>query len=358
MTDRKFRILLLADSRSFHIERLVAQLRRHDCRVLTASLERGSVHHYHLKAKLPIRPLSYFLAGGQIRAIAGRFNPDIIYAHFATGYGYAAARAVKSLTIPMVLNIWGSDILMADRPMTFRRHKARLALKRANHVFADSEYLLTAARRLFDNPNGDVIPWGVEREFLTFHKKDYGFHTPLKIIVPRAHEPVYGNLFIVTALAGLINDGKVQLTFPEFGSQAKSFSRGVQSLVGEKIQYYRKLPRREFIELMAQHDVYLSNSQSDSSPVSLIEAMALGLLPVAADIPGVREWLTAESGFSYPTGNAGALVEAIKDLVEGTNRFENMRARNLERVKAEALFEDNIGRQVEVMRSVAKGAKP
>lgn len=357
MTDQKLRILLLADSRSFHIERLVAQLRRQDCHVLTASLERGAVHHFHLKPRLPIRPLSYFLVSQQIKAIARRYSPDIIYAHFATGYGYAAARSVKSLKIPMILNIWGSDILMADRPMTFRRHKARLALKRADHVFADSEYLLTAARRLFDNPNGDVIPWGIEQELLTLHKKDYSFQTPLKIIVPRAHEPVYGNLFIVKALAGLVNSGKIQITFPEFGSQAESFRRQAQSMVGERIQYYRKLSRREFIELMASHDVYLSNSQSDSSPVSLIEAMALGLVPVAADIPGVREWLKAESGLSYPVGNAGALVTTITDLVEGDDCFEKMREGNLTRVKQEALFENNVERQVKIMRFIAEEAR-
>ena len=104
MSGQKLKVLLLADSRSFHIERLVAQLRRQDCRVLLASLEHGVMHHFHLKPISSLRPLNYFLLNRQIKVIASRFRPNVIYAHFATGYGYAAARAVRGLKIPMVLN--------------------------------------------------------------------------------------------------------------------------------------------------------------------------------------------------------------------------------------------------------------
>ena len=356
MSGQKLRVLLLADSRSFHIERLVAQLRRQNCRVLLASLEHGVMHHFHLKPISSLRPLNYFLLNRQIKVIASRFRPNVIYAHFATGYGYAAARAVRGLKIPMVLNTWGSDILMAGERLTFRRHKARLALRRASYVFADSGYLLKEAGKLCFIASGEVIPWGIEKEFLALHRTDYNLGTPLKIIVPRAHEPVYANEFIVRALAGLIEEDRIRITFPEFGSQAESFRHHANAMVGDKIEYYPRLTRPEFMALMAQHDVYLSNSQSDSSPVSLIEAMALGLIPVAADIPGVREWLSPETGFSYPVGNAGALQVLITSLVDSPGTYADLRQRNLDRVKGEAIFEDNVARQVDVMRTVAEGA--
>ena len=49
MSDAGIKILVLADSRAFHTERYVRELRNQGCRVLLASLERGNTHHFHLK---------------------------------------------------------------------------------------------------------------------------------------------------------------------------------------------------------------------------------------------------------------------------------------------------------------------
>jgi glycosyltransferase involved in cell wall biosynthesis len=353
MKGNRLRVLLLADASTFHAERFVRQLKQQGCRVLLASLEDGDVRHIRLKRLAPTQGLYYTLAIPQVRAIIGRFRPDVVNAHYASGYGFIAAGAVKGRNPPRVLNLWGSDILVAPWKSSLHRMKPAMAVKKASYVLGDSQYLLDTAASLHELKAFRVIPWGVEREYLSLHKKSYALRTPLRIIVPRKHERIYNNSFIIEALVPLLSVGAIEVTFPEFGNLAGGFKKQASSLVRRGLRYYSQLPRTEFMALMAGHDVFLSAALSDSSPASLIEAMALGLIPVCADIKGVREWLTAESGFTFRQNDAGQLRSIVSSLASGRNAFDDLRRRNLERVCREAVFESNVGEQICIMKDVA-----
>jgi len=346
----KLKILVLADSRAFHTERYVTELRRQGCHVLLASLERGEMHHYLLKSRGIFDKLHYIMAATEVRAIIGRFQPDIINPHYVSGYGFTAALAGARKYAPVLLHLWGSDILIVPGKSVFHRRKIVYGLNQADFVTADSDYLIQAAKKIGAFKESSIIPWGIEKRYLQYHKKDYTFSKPLKIIVPRRHEKIYNNQFIVRALASLINNGLVSVTFPDFGSLAGHFLVNARALVGERLTVYEKMGREAFLENISRHDIYLSSAISDSSPASMIEAMGLGLIPVAADIPGIKEWLTPQTGFAYELYNAEQLKDIITRLLDSGDHFEKLRRDNLEKVKNEALFEDNVARTIEIMR--------
>ncbi|MBI5267465.1 MAG: glycosyltransferase [candidate division Zixibacteria bacterium] len=343
------RILVLADSRAFHTERYVRELRIQGCRVLLGSLEHGSTIHLHLKRLGPIQQLHYLLATMQVRHIINRFAPDIINAHFATGYGWLAGRAVDTGSTPVVLHLWGSDILQVPNRSTFHRRKARRALAAADLTLGDSQYLLDQAAMIHPPENSCVKYWGIERQYLALADPDRPLSRPLRIIVPRQHESVYNNSLVLRGLHRLLSEKKVTLTVPAFGSLYHEFKNQAGSLPSNSIQYYNRLPRDQFMALMSRHDLYLSASQSDSSPASLIEAMGLGLIPVAADIPGVREWLTPQSGYRFTSGDADDLGRVINEIVNTGNTFADLRKRNHERVLREAVFENTVAETINLM---------
>jgi glycosyltransferase involved in cell wall biosynthesis len=355
MNTRKLRILLLADSTSFHTERFTAELRRQGCHVLIASLERGRMHHYHLKPRMRRQALNYMMSALETRRLIARFRPHIINPHFASGYGFSAALATIGKSIPVVLNLWGSDILLAPQRSFLHKRRTSLALKAADCVVGDSEHLIATAKAVTPLSCKRVIPWGVEQRFLCFHKESYAFQHPLRIIVPRPHEKLYNNLFIVRSLMSLVHEGKVEITFTNFGSLVDDFRRQGQALTDKRLRFYDIMPREKFLRFMAEHDVYLSASRSDSSPASLIEAMALGLLPIAADIPGVKDWLTAESGFVFRKNDTEDLKNLVHGLLHRQDPYELMRKKNLDRVKREAVFENNVAEQIDLMKELLAG---
>ena len=349
------KVLLLADAVAFHTERFAQQLQRQGCEVLTASLESGKIEHHSLRGRGPVKALHYLSTVPQLRRLIGQFKPDIINPHFASGYGFTAALARQEPKRPIVLNLWGSDVLIVPHKSILHKWKTRYALRAADYVIGDSEYLIAAAEAITELKARSVIPWGIERDFLSMHKTDYRFQEPLRIIVPRTQAPVYNNEFVVRALRPLIEKGNIRITFPSFGIDAPSFRNLVSSISGEGIRLYDRQPREQFLEFMAEHDIYLSASRSDSSPASLIEAMALGLFPIAADIQGVREWLTDENGRLYPQDDEQALRSIISELVEQKDDFGAVRQANLGRVRKDAIFENNVAAQIEIMRKLAEG---
>jgi len=353
---RKLKVLLLAKSSSFHTERFTAELRQQECHVLVASLERGHIHHFHLKQRGPHRIFHYLIAPAEIRRLINRFQPDVINPHYAAGYGFSAALANLGKSTPIVLNLWGGDILLAPKKSFLHKMKPVLGLKAADCVIGDSQYLVSAAEELAPLACKRVIPWGIEQRYLALHRQSYTFQNPLRIIVPRTQEKLYNNQFIVQSLAPLVRAGTVEITFTNFGSLAESFRRQTQAVTGRGVRFYDKMLRSEFLPFMAKHDVYLSASTTDSSPVSLIEAMALGLLPIAADIPGVREWLDAESGYLFKQHDPEALRTLVIRLLEEKDPHEPMRKKNLARVKQKALFEENVAEELAIMEDLARGS--
>ena len=351
--DRPLRILMLADSRAFHTERLVWQMRLRGCRVLPASLERGKLHHFHLRGHGRVQQMSYLLARRQVSQLIERFRPDVINAHFAAGYGHLAAIANRRHRVPLVTTLWGSDILLLPQRGLWYRRKTRVALEAANYVLADSQYLLDEAARLADIPHSRVIPFGVERSWLDRYKEDRPLHRPLRIIVPRQHAKVYNNVMVFDSLRKMIGQGRVELTFPDFGPLAGGFRVYVKELLERGVSLYPRLPREEYIPFMAGHDVYLSASRSDSSPASLLEAMAVGLVAVAADIPGIREWLTPQTGFVFRQDDRNDLRQVVELLLQAPDSLTEQRRRARERVLAAAVFEENVADMIKVMKSLS-----
>ena len=356
MNSTKLKILLLADAGSFHTERFLNETKRQGCETILASLEQGIDESITLQRKGFIKQFHYRFAVPEIKALIRKFQPDIISAHFASGYGHIAALANKSFGIPIALNLWGSDILIVPQKSIFHKQKTKYALKHADYIFADSQYLIDSAKKIYPFTKSAVITWGVEKELLYFKNNIPGHSTPLKIIIPRAHEHVYNNLFIVESLQELIRTDKIQLTFPSFGSLYESFKEASSSLVDEKIRYYQKTERINFMKLVAEHDFYLSASLSDSSPVSLIEAMAIGLIPIVHKIDGVKEWVSKENCFLFEN-NANSLQKCLRHILDSLNNFSKIIKQNKERVKNSALFEENISTQLTIFRKMIKVKK-
>jgi len=349
------RVLVLADSRSFHTERYVAELRRQGCEVLVASLEEGAMPHHALRRRGFIRALHYPLAATEVSALIDSFRPDVVNPHFASGYGFLAALAVRRQRCPILLHLWGSDILIAPRKSVLHRRKTRVALESADLVVGDSDYLLSEAGKIGEIQQRRTIAWGIEREALRYRRETISLKRPLRILVPRPHEAVYNNVFIVKALAGPVNNGQVELTFPEFGHLVDRFKSSASGLTGSRVKFYPKMPRPDYLRFAAEHDVYLSAALSDSSPASLLEAMALGLIPVVGDVPGVREWVTPDSGYLFDLGSPRSLYEIIAHLADGDDDHRLMREYNLERITQTAVFEDNVAETIRIMRELTSG---
>jgi glycosyltransferase involved in cell wall biosynthesis len=80
-------------------------------------------------------------------------------------------------------------------------------------------------------------------------------------------------------------------------------------------------------EAFATHDVYLNTNIVDHMPVSLLEAAASGLIPVATAVGGIPYLLTDGSdGVLVPPRDDERMANEVLELLDDPQRFARMSA--------------------------------
>jgi L-malate glycosyltransferase len=103
-----------------------------------------------------------------------------------------------------------------------------------------------------------------------------------------------------------------------------------------------KLSKPEWIAIAAQHDIFINTTNYDNMPVSLVEAMALGLPIVTTDVGGIPYLIVnGKNGLMVPQNDVNSFCRSI-ELILNKPEIANMMA-NEGRLTAEGFDEKKIG---------------
>ena len=122
----------------------------------------------------------------------------------------------------------------------------------------------------------------------------------------------------------IIGDGPEKLTFSQAVSSRDNFS-------------FHTPPDYESVcKLLVQQDIFILPSSLDGLPVSMIEAMSTGCVPVISEFnAGIGEIITKDIGFVLPVNDNGAFVEAITLLHQDRLLLEHMSEQAYEKAHAD-----------------------
>jgi len=96
-------------------------------------------------------------------------------------------------------------------------------------------------------------------------------------------------------------------------------------------------------------DLYISPSHVDGSSVSLMEALASGLLCLVSDIPGNREWIKdGVNGWLFRDGDVDDLAEKISNAIKNRKLFKNIGDAARKTAEQKADWKMNFGKLLEV----------
>lgn len=146
----------------------------------------------------------------------------------------------------------------------------------------------------------------------------------------------------------LVGDGPERSLMEELG----------QNLIFRRILWMPgKMPNHMALELMRQNDIFLLTSAFEGLPVSLLEAMAHGLVPVVSAIrSGVPELIQeGRNGFTAPVGDIKAFADRIEYLHHHpVERFNISSAACSTIVEGGYLLENMVDRYLELFHKVVK----
>jgi glycosyltransferase involved in cell wall biosynthesis len=84
---------------------------------------------------------------------------------------------------------------------------------------------------------------------------------------------------------------------------------------GQEVLFTGSLPNAQIPALLEQHDVFLLASDAEGLPISLLEAMAHGLVPVVSDIEsGIRDVVDDGNGCLVPVDDTAGYARALVHL--------------------------------------------
>jgi glycosyltransferase involved in cell wall biosynthesis len=106
----------------------------------------------------------------------------------------------------------------------------------------------------------------------------------------------------------------------------------------DKVRFLSPSTSEEVISISAEQDVFVLPTKFEGSPVSLLEAMSVGLVPVVSKIPGgITDIINAENGFTVEVDDHESFAKAIMSL--NADRFLMNKLSTNARAKIEKEFD-------------------
>jgi len=284
-------------------EELAERLRDDGRPIWTASQRRNRIARLADLAATPIR-LRRRYGVAQIDVYSG---PSFLWAE-------AAAASLAACRKPYVLTLHGGRL-----PEFARKHPRRTArlLRSAAAVTSPSPYLAKAFRSCRDDieqlPNGVALP----------EARPAPSRLPKpRLIWLRAYHDLYNSILAVETLAELRRggvDARLAMVGPDRGdgTLARTHQRVADLALDDgSVEIRGPVEKSRVAATLAQGEIFLNTSRADNTPVSVIEAMAVGLPIVSTDVGGISDLLTdGVNALLVPEGSPQAMARAVARLL-------------------------------------------
>lgn len=278
----------------------------------------------------------------KIKKIIKELNPDVINSHYLTSYGFIGA-LIKDR--PLIVSTWGSDILVTPYRNFIYKILTKYVINKSDLLTSDSNFMTEGILKLGGKKEKIItVPMGIENEIFnsqnrTVSENNISFlsmrtlckNSNIDVIV-RAFNKIrfkYDNASLVITNSGEDKDEILKL---------------IKELELENhVEFLGLIPREEVVNQLNKCKFYLSIPTSDSTSVTLLEAMASGIFPIVSDIPANKEWITnGENGVIISEIDDEVLAKAMELAIESNELLSNSIRINKEIIEKRALWKDNM----------------
>lgn len=356
------RILVLADGSSIHTEQWIKGLALsgadevHLVTMNPAGIRSGITANTQVRSATLIGSRGVSAQGGNlhylmhlaaVRRAVARVRPDVITTIYLTSYGLLGALFKGSAFLCHFMV--GSDIMITPGKSILGRLVTRYALSRGDYLVSASETMSRRLRELAPIPPERLLTqqYGIDDEVIRYpeQRKEYD------LVSNRAWVP-NSNIPEILAIAGRLPRSVTLALIGDGGPQEDRIRTMLASL--PNVRHLGVLPYRSNIDTVARSRFYLSLTSSDGASLSLMEAMALGAIPIVSDIAPNREWVTdGRNGFLLKVGDPDGSARTIEKILSvSEEKCANMRDQNRRIIGERGSLTVNMGRLLTNIRTL------
>ena len=320
------KILLIAGADSIHTVRWANGLSScgHEVHLIS---QHSCNQSSYLNVRLHLVPfnglLGYFTMVPTIRKLIKVISPDIVNAHYASGYG-TTARLLNFH--PFVLSVWGSDIFIFPYKSFIHKWLIRKNIFAADRVastsFVMAEQILKIAPEI---KNIAITPFGVE---VTKFKTQYQLKADNIITIGTVKnlDHIYGIDLLIEAFSILLkrfqnkvdkNEIILKLRLVGGGRKFNDYILLTQKLnIQENVEFIGQIDHTNVPNELSKLDIYVALSRSESFGVAVLEAGAAGKPVVVSNVGGLPEVVIRdETGLIVQSENITEAADAIEKLI-------------------------------------------
>ena len=296
------RILLLAPANSIHTIKWANAFSERGHEVFLTSLSDHRADLDKLSAKVTLHYLSkgggkgYYLCAGELKKYFKKIKPDVVNAHYASGYGTLARMAGIH---PLVLNVWGSDVYEFPYKGKYQNIVIKRNINNADAIASTSNCMAEEVRKVLNRPETEItiVPFGVDvnrfRPEPERTEKDHFLFGTVKLLSYN-----YGIDLLIRAFALFKkrweaegSKGKVPRYFIcGRGPDRTDFEKLVNDLsLDGDIEISDYIPNEVLPSVINSFDVSCYASVQESFGVSVVESMACGIPVITTETDGFRE---------------------------------------------------------------------
>lgn len=211
---------------------------------------------------------------------------------------------------PIIVNYRGG---YAEQFLHYYRTIALLILGNADKVIVPSRYLESIFAKY--QISTQIVPNIISDSLKPDKKMSVDFP---QIIINRNFEPIYN------VESGLYAFAKIQINFPDAkliligdGSLRQKLETKVKDLYLQNVVFTGQLQNHKVIQLLQSSDVMINPTNVDNMPISILEAMAVGLPIVSTNVGGVPFLLENEvDGILVAKNDHNALADATISILK------------------------------------------
>lgn len=225
--------------------------------------------------------------------------------------------------------------------MCFKCARETVFVSEGDRTFAEVEGILQSARRHSVLRNA-IPPLEDEIRAQTYREKQYD------IVFMGRLEPQKNPLILADILARL--SSKSNMCIVGGGSLEGELRRRIEVLgLSSQVVWCGQLDRNSALRQAARARVMLLPSLWEGQPLSVIEAMQLGLPVVASDVPGTAEIVVdGETGCLVPSTDSAAYATRIQTLLADGRLREHLGQAGACRAHKLFSFDDHVHRHIEL----------
>lgn len=271
--------------------------------------------------------------------------PDIVNAHYISSHGFLIA-LIKQFgysKFKFVASAWGTDVLVFPFQNKLYFQIMRFILSKSDFITSDSDYMSKMIQNI-KNKEVMTFTFGLE----SMPELDLQKKNPKLFFSNRSLSENYNIDHIIQVFKTIQEEDPLsRLIVSNEGPDKQKLINLIQQLELDKnVEFVGFLSQQKQAEIYSKASYYLSLPSSDSTSVSLLEALAYGCIPILSDIPANREWVHhMDNGLLIKEKldledlkslfqNKNRIIESNRKLIEEKGIFPNLMQKFVDKLKS------------------------